>query len=632
MKKIGPYTVERELSRGGMGVVYRARDPQLDRPVAIKVLLPAGFGMDQLDWARFQLEARTTARLRHPNVIAIHSAGQADGRPYLVLDLIEGGSLHERIQSQGPLPCREAAQIARTLADALHHAHEEGILHRDLKPQNVLLEGGTKPLLADFGLGKLMGVERAGFTATGEVLGTPAYMSPEQASAEHGQVGQATDVYGLGATLYAMLTGRAPFKEKSLVNTLDSVRHRPPLAPSQLRPELDLELEAICLRCLAKSPADRYPSAAALRDALDKYLAAGPAAAPPAPARRRLHALGLVLCGVLVGGASGAWASQGTSSPQLEGEAARLNRRALQRSNRSDFEGAEQDWSEVLELEPQAASIWFERAGARLGREDFAGALADLDRVASFEPADPEAVHFVRSKVYCAMEDYPQALAEADRALALRPDNALYALQRGLAKEKLGDGEGALVDFARALELDPRLAGSHFRRSCVYVERGDYEETLREVAAALALEPDYAPALAVRGMVLAKQGDHPGSLIAFRAALQPSLEELTEHLCNRASALLQLEDWDAAAVDSGLALEANPEWKEASLLHGVARRGQAFLHQRAGRPELARRLYQEALRAFQTTLELTQDEDERRAMREQIGGLDASIRDLDRGR
>jgi hypothetical protein len=276
-----------------MGVVYKARQTALNRLVALKVVLSGGSASaEQL--ARFRAEAEAIARLQHPHVVQVHELGQwlppgaAAPLPYLTLEYVSGGSLARRLpEGLGP---REAARLVGVLARAVHAAHEQGVVHRDLKPANVLLappvegnSGNTAfgfPKVSDFGLARLLGAG-GGYTATGQVLGTPSYMAPEQASGSR-DVGPAADVYALGAILYECLTGRPPFRGESVHDTLRQVVERPPEPPHQLRPGVPAELEGICLRCLAKSPAGRYASAAALADDLDRG-AAAEAGGPSAP-------------------------------------------------------------------------------------------------------------------------------------------------------------------------------------------------------------------------------------------------------------------------------------------------------------------------------------------------------------
>jgi len=276
---VGGYRIEGELARGGVGVVYVAHDPKLERRVALK-LLRAGEGATPTQLERFRREARAASRLRHRHLISVHEVGEAGGQSFLVMDLVPGSSLAQRIEAEGPLDPREAARLAQQLAAALQHAHEHAILHRDVKPGNVLVDDEGQACLTDFGLAKEVEGEQ-GVTITGEVVGTPAYMAPEQADGELARIDRRADVYGLGATLYAMLTGRPPFRAGSVLATLEQVRRDEPASPRSLRPELERDLETICLRCLEKEPSERYPTAGAVAAELERYLDDRPIEARP---------------------------------------------------------------------------------------------------------------------------------------------------------------------------------------------------------------------------------------------------------------------------------------------------------------------------------------------------------------
>jgi serine/threonine-protein kinase len=253
-----------------MGKVFKARHKTLKRLVALKMIL-AGAHATPAEAERFRTEAEAVARLQHPNIVQIYEIGFADdGCPFLALEYLEGGSLEERLAG-GPLPPRQAAELVRTLAAAIHCAHQHNIVHRDLKPANILLTADGTPKIADFGLAKRLD-QTLGQTRTGSVLGTPSYMAPEQAEGRLDRIGPATDVYALGAILYQLLTGRPPFAAPTLLETLEKVRTEEPAAPRQGHPNVPPELDVICMKCLQKEPAERFASARELADDLQRFL------------------------------------------------------------------------------------------------------------------------------------------------------------------------------------------------------------------------------------------------------------------------------------------------------------------------------------------------------------------------
>lgn len=285
-RSFGDYELQSEIARGGMGVVYRALHRKLNRVVALKMILAGEFATRD-DVERFRKEATAAAQLDHPGIVHVFEVGECAGRQFFTMALIEGQSLSERIAS-GPLTPRQAAAVTFKLAEAIAYAHTKGIVHRDLKPANVLLariDGpanntvtstlalaiGGEPKVTDFGLAKRVSDER-GLTMTGQVVGTPSYMSPEQASGRSAEVGPASDIYSLGAILYELLTGRPPFRAATPLDTLVQVLESEPAPPRLVNPAVDRDLQTICLKCLEKTPELRYASAQDLADDLKRFL------------------------------------------------------------------------------------------------------------------------------------------------------------------------------------------------------------------------------------------------------------------------------------------------------------------------------------------------------------------------
>jgi WD40 repeat protein/serine/threonine protein kinase len=330
---LADYEILGVLGRGGMGVVYQAWQSKLKRVVALKMMLAPGHARAD-DLARFRIEVEATARLQHPNIVQVHEVGEQDGRPFLVMEFVEGGSLAEKLRG-APLPPRQAARLVETLAGAMHYAHQRGILHRDLKPANILVQptedtADTAPMpsknspplavssvvkITDFGLAKLT-IGGSDQTHAGSIVGTPSYMAPEQAAGKTKDISTAVDTYALGAILYELLTGQPPFRGDTAAATVQLVLSAQPLSPRRLQPNVPGDLQTICMKCLERDPRQRYASAADLAEDLRRFQEDEPIRARPSGlwklawrwARRRpaVAALAMVIVlsatGLLVGG------------------------------------------------------------------------------------------------------------------------------------------------------------------------------------------------------------------------------------------------------------------------------------------------------------------------------------------
>jgi tetratricopeptide (TPR) repeat protein len=431
------YVLRRELGRGGMGVVYEAEQLDLKRTVALK-LLHAGVPLGPQQLARFRAEAEATARLCHPNVVALHELSEADGRPFLVMEYVAGDSLAARL-AESPLPARDAAGLVATLAVAVDYSHRQGILHRDLKPANVLLGPDGTPKVTDFGLAKFLDAD-AGQTHPGTVLGTPAYAAPEQALEGGPSAGPVADVYALGVILYECLTGRPPFRAASALETLHLVRSADPVPPRRLAPRVRRDLETITLKCLRKDPRGRYATAAHLADDLHRFLDGRPILARPAGVaerfgkwcRRRPAWAALIGAALFAAGAAGTAGAAFTE---------RLRREA-ERANRGEGEARRQ----------------MERADANY-REARAALQRMLDRLRAGRRDVPAVKELQREQAEDALAFFRVIAAADDGRPEVRLDAARAAREAAQLQMLLGRPPEARANLGRAVDQLAALAG-----------------------------------------------------------------------------------------------------------------------------------------------------------------------------
>jgi tetratricopeptide (TPR) repeat protein/RIO-like serine/threonine protein kinase len=566
-ERIGPYDILGELGRGGMGVVYRALDPALGRPVALKMILDASRA-DPEELERFHREARAAARLHHPGIVQVYGTGVHEGRPYIAFELIEGESL-EALLNRKQLSPRRTAELVRKVALALDHAHREGILHRDVKPANVLLDRSGEPHLTDFGLARTESASLK-LTRTGEILGTPAYMAPEQADGTPGAQGPWTDIYALGGVLYRALAGRPPFEGGGAAALIVKVLTQEPEPPRRVRPTVHPDLETIALRCLEKDPKRRYPSVGDVALELGRFLEGEPIAARPPSLRESLArwmgrnralsvavvALGLVVASAIVAGLvfkvrRNRELADHARELELKNEELADKNRELADRNR-ELVREKQKLKDQLEAEEIVweATLGEEGKVTSLARESIEKALA-LDK-------DLSIAWTVRSKMAAAAGDYHTALESALKAtevgphlagswsslgsfclkitceapggipqtglsgsellkkaeeayghvLDLRPGAHDAWLGRGIARFLLGDWDNALSDFTKGMgSANPRtVAEAHLWRGRLFQKKGQVDAARADFDAA-SRHPD--PDIAVQARRLLKELD-PG--------------------------------------------------------------------------------------------------------------------------
>jgi tetratricopeptide (TPR) repeat protein len=532
------YEILGELGHGGMGIVYKARHLPLNRLVALKMIL-AGAHADPEQLARFHVEAETLAGLQHSNIVQLYAVGSYRNCPYFSLEYVDGGNLDDRIAGQ-PWRPDEAARMVETLARAMHSAHLRGIVHRDLKPANVLLTRDGVPKITDFGLAKRL--EEAGQTQSGVIMGTPAYMAPEQALGLTKQVGPAADIYALGAILYELLTGRPPFWASTTIDTLIQVQTSEPVRPRRLVPRLPRDLETICLKALNREPVKRYVSAEALAEDLRRFRAGEPITARPVGvvergvkwARRRPAGAALVaLCGLLVAGLTvgGFWLAdyeRRRADAEIE-----LRHEALDVVNHMVTRMAE----ERLAHEPRMTRVrqqWLEEALAfylryleRWGHDP----RVRRETARAYQRVGD--IYRLQEQHTLARDAYARAIGLLDALAAQHPDNLQYVEDKadccnwlGESLRKSGRPDDARKAFLDALALQERLLAHAAREPRYLLATARCHNNLgilaREGARPDEAQAEFGRAIAIQGELVRR---FPG-VPAYRQELARTLSNL----------------------------------------------------------------------------------------------------------
>jgi serine/threonine protein kinase/tetratricopeptide (TPR) repeat protein len=610
------YEILDELGRGGMGVVYKARQRGLNRLVALKMIL-AGSQASPRERARFRTEAEAVARLRHPNIIPIYEVNEHDGQLYFSLELAEGGNLSQKIAGAPQAPAA-AAELVETLGRAIHHAHQHGIIHRDLKPSNILLvsggvvsgewsEGGPTrhspltthhspltPKITDFGLAKLLDAE-VSQTGTDGFVGTPSYMAPEQAAGKSREVGPAVDVYALGAILYELLIGQPPFRGATLLETLEQVRSQEPVPPRRRLPKLPRDLETICLKCLEKDPRRRYSTAEALADDLCRFLAGEPIWARPTPVwqhgvkwvRRRPAVAGLI--GVTLAGALTPVGLLVWHNVDLR---AKVDRALVDQQERIRLESAGQNaearfrtflrkHDEALlqglyAMHVQGPDMPANPETVRAAAEAALAEVTNPDGTVALSPYwDPEQTEEVRTGCYELLlilaetaagpasartaADRPrvlQALGYLDRARAITSPTWVYHLRRAGYLGRLGDAPGAARERDAAGE--PSAAADYFLLGVEHYQKGELKAAVQDFDRTLGRKADHFWAQYFRAMAHLQLGRYAEAEVGLTACLGRKPDFVWTYLM-RGFAASELGKLPAAEADFHKAEQFHPD-------------------------------------------------------------------------
>jgi len=607
----GKYRIVEQIGRGGMASVFKAYQPALDRYVAIKVL-PAEHALAPGFSERFVREARAVAQLNHPNILPVIDFGQEEGLSYIVMKYVASGTLKDRLGR--PMDLTETTRIIEQIAAALDHAHGRGILHRDVKASNVLLDEGGWVQLADFGLAKILAGDE-GLTATGVGIGTPAYMSPEQGQGR--PVDHRTDIYSLGVVLYEMVTGRLPYDAETPMAIVFKHIYEPMPLPRQVNRALPEEVERVIFRAMAKTPADRYHSAGEMARALQQAVAKPSPIAevsategavegratqviPPsaekvlteAPSVSKgrpwllfaggaaavllmvvvLLAVGVIAFFALKGGKPGPTAVGGSLQSAATPTGELMATLPAEQTPTATREPTQPPTATSRPMPTEDAQAYIKQGQASLKAGDAETAISHFSRAIELDAKSAEA-YVGRGDAYSELAQFEQALPDYIKAIELDPGYARAYAGRCYAYFQLDDHDQAIADCTKAIELDPNDAIVYRNRGLNYFHLDDYDRAIGDFTQAIQLDPDYADAYYWRGHNYYWSGDYDRAIADYSKAIELKFDPLGWPYNARGRVYYALGDYDRAIADHTQAIELGPDY---SLFLYYRDRGDAY--------------------------------------------------------
>ncbi|MBI4833289.1 MAG: tetratricopeptide repeat protein [Planctomycetes bacterium] len=597
IRSFGKYIIEKKLGEGGMGLVYLARDPDLNRKVALKIMTSKGKDYEE----RFLREARATAKLKHPNIIQVYEVGTVDKYHYFTMEYIDGTSLEEMIAENNIPQPRRVAEIMAEVVSALEYAHRQGIIHRDIKPGNILLDKSGRPFLTDFGLAKeLSGFERS-LTISGTVVGTPDYMSPEQATGLKGQVDIRSDIFSMGAMFYHVLTGQAPFTGKELYKILDSIVHKDPLAPSTFVHNLSRDLETICLKCLSKDPKQRYQTAEALKEDLTRFLEGRNILSRPVGPLGKLirkikknkalsAAIGAAIILALVSGM--------IVFDYRSGENKRTRAKLILdkiRMSKSSLEEALNAVDEALEIDPSFGEVWEVKGLLYVDKRQYEKAFDAYTKALELNPKLVFS-YYKRGVISWEIRKKPdEALADFQKIIEIDPEGYMGYLVKGRLEYEQGNHEAALKEFNKAIELknDPE---AYLWRATDYVRLKNMKLALADYQKAAQLGEDRFSVQSSLAYFYYAMGTYDKALEYYNKSLKILPKDPVD-LYYRGSVYVELGEAEKALADFNRSIEVEPVCNDIGYVVYL-RRAEIYNHK--GDLEKALADFNEAIRIFET--------------------------------